>query len=84
NAASSEEMATSSEEMDTQAQQLHEVIQFFKINEKALREIKNEQAKNQQEWKNKQTQEQSPQQGKKGVNYNLDQDDELDKDYEQY
>ena len=86
NAASSEEMATSSEELDTQAQQLHDVIQFFKINEKALREIKNEQTKSYQNWKNKQTQQQQQQQqqGKKGINYNLEQDDELDKDYEQY
>ena len=84
NAASSEEMATSSEELDSQAQQLHDVIQFFKINEKALQEIKNEHAKYQQDWKSKQHSYAFPDKGQKGISYDLDRDDEMDSEYEQY
>jgi len=84
NAASSEEMATSSEELDSQAQQLHDVIQFFNINEQALREIKNEHAREKHSWKGKQQNYKVSDKGKKGINYNLDQDDDLDKDYEHY
>lgn len=84
NAASSEEMATSSEELDSQAQQLHDIIQFFKINETALREIKNKHTREKQSWKNKQQNYTASDKGKKGINYNLDQDDDLDKDYEHY
>lgn len=84
NAASSEEMATSSEELDSQAQQLHDVIQFFQINEKALRQIKNEHARDQQQWKNKQQNFAPSEKGKKGINYDLDKDDDMDKEYEKY
>ena len=38
NAASSEELATSAEELSSQAEQLRQVIDFFKVDEKALKE----------------------------------------------
>ncbi|HKK10970.1 MAG TPA: methyl-accepting chemotaxis protein [Bacteroidales bacterium] len=83
NAASSEEMATSSEELDSQAQQLHDVIQFFQINEQSLKSIKNELSVKHVRWDNRQGSQSQGNTGK-GIRYNLDNDDDLDKDYEQY
>ncbi len=83
NAASSEEMATSSEELDSQAQQLYDVIQFFKVNEQSLKSIKNELSTRHVRWDN--NYESKTRQGTgKGIRYNLDSDDDLDKNYEQY
>ncbi len=83
NAASSEEMATSSEELDSQAQQLYDVIQFFRVNEQSLKSIKNELSTRHVRWDNHY--ESNTRQGSgKGIRYNLDSDDDLDKNYEQY
>lgn len=83
NAASSEEMATSSEELDSQAQQLYDVIQFFKINQQSLKDIKNELSTKHVRWDQNQGDQNQTNKGR-GIRYNLDSDDELDKEYEQY
>ncbi|MGM0566806.1 MAG: methyl-accepting chemotaxis protein [Bacteroidota bacterium] len=83
NAASSEEMATSSEELDSQAQQLQDAIRFFQVKEQALQEIKREASKQYRHFEEKQHRQQSQSASKKGIQYNLD-DDDLDKEYEQY
>lgn len=83
NAASSEEMATSSEELDSQAQQLYDVIQFFKINQQSLKAIKNELSTKHVRWDQNQGDQNQTNKGR-GIRYNLDSDDELDKEYEQY
>ncbi len=82
NAASSEEMATSSEELDSQAQQLYEIIRFFKVNESLLSEMK----KNLHSQQKSKGREMSMKQAGRhtGYRYDLDSEDKLDQEYEKY
>ncbi len=98
NAASAEEMATSSEELQSQADQLRETVNFFKVDDSILKQIDNsqfqkemttnlkhikEQKTDTDKIKNTQTTENNKE-NNKGVNLNLDSDDSLDKDYENF
>ena len=95
NAAASEEMATSSEELSSQADQLREIISFFKVEEgsKTFRSVQNAPFKEQKNIK-KQTQiHKAPQQQNqtkkdepkpKGIDLNMDKNDNVDDEYENF
>lgn len=87
NAAASEEMATSSEELSSQAGQLREVISFF-ITHESLRSHRTQQEKIVKQAHNTAVKDHSKNKQSsyngKGVNINLDADDEKDQDYSRF